>query len=166
MIPMIEDFIIQEIERRVTEAMPETSESDSGDAETFVVSFESRKFTPCLQEQENLTVYGEVSAEISVVFFSQKKRYDYSPLYVSLTKKPFIQLADELAAHISLDRCEAVEGPYLSNDAWLIKAKYYVFETEGACEWQPPRIGTEDVSAPDLYPMQEPDESHAPEKII
>ena len=61
-------------------------------------------------------------------------------------------------ASTSLDRrpepntCETVEGPYLSNDAWIISAKYYVFKIGDGLEWQPPRAGERGTSAPDLYP--------------
>lgn len=167
MIPKIEDLLIEGLERRITEALPETSASSDGDEpETFVTTFETRSFNPCIQEQENLTVYGEVTAEISVILYSQRTRYDYTALYISFAKDPYIRLAPGVSAVIGLEKCEAVEGPYLSNDAWLFKTRYFVFEVDDAQEWQQPRLGNTGKSAPEIYPRPEPDTRHEPEEHI
>lgn len=166
MIPNIETILIEALERRIVEALPETAPNPEAEPETFVSSFETRKFTPCIQAQETLTIFGEVEAEISVVFYSQKERMDYTPLYVSLAKNRYIKLAEGVFACVRLGKCEAVEGPYLSNDAWIISAKYYVFEIGDGLEWQPPRAGERGTSVPDLYPRPTWDKRDEPEAVI
>ena len=166
MIPHVEDILVAELERRICEAMPETAPGVDGEAETFVTTFESRKFTPCIQEQGNITVYGEVEAEISVVLYSHKQRYDYTPLYVSFAKNTHIKLADGISACVSIDKCEAVEGPYLSNDAWLFKATYYIFDIEDVVDYAPPHLGTATTDAPDIYPRPVWDARNEPEAHI
>jgi hypothetical protein len=166
MIPRIEDLLVEELERRIVEAMPETAPGSCREPETFVTTFETRRFTPCIQEQENVRVYGAVQAELSVIFYSQKERCDFTPLYVSFARNPCIQITEGVSVTVKLDRCEAAEGPYLSNDAWLIKAEYYIFEIEDAHEWQPPRAGGSDALAPDIFPRPEPDASDEPEAHV
>ena len=157
---------MRELERRITEALPDAAASADGEAETFVSSFESRKFVSCVQEQglsvssqqclsipsrmRHVIVYGEVTAEIAVTFYSQKARMDYTPLYVSFALNPFLQLADRAAwAKVEFDRCEAVEGPYLSNDVWLLKMTYLIFEIDDAHGWDRPRTGDISISRPE-----------------
>jgi hypothetical protein len=166
MIPHIEDILIGELERRIVEALPGTAPNPNQEPETFTTTFESRKVVPCIQIQENASIFATVAAEISVVFYSQRERYDYSPLYVSFARNPYIKLAEGVSAAIVMDRCEAVEGPYLSNDAWLVKAEYYIFEVVDGQEWQSPRLGNTGTSAPDLYPRPKPDLRDEPEAHI
>ena len=165
MIPSIETLLVEELERRIVAAMPETAPSEDGEPETFVTTFESRTFKPCLQEQENLVVYGKVEAELSVIFYTQKTRNDFTRLYVSLAKNPHLH-TDGMAASIEFKKCEAVEGPYLSNDAWLFSVTYFIFETVEVQDWQPPRIDTSDASARDIYPRPEPDLRSEPEAHV
>ncbi len=166
MIPSIETLLVEELERRIVAAMPETAPSEDGEPETFVSTFESRTFKPCVQEQENLVVYGKVEAELSVIFYSQKARNDLTPLYVNFAKHPFLRIADGMLATVEFKKCEAVEGPYLSNDAWLFGLTYYIYETVEVQEWQPPRIGESDASAREIYPRPEPDLRSEPEAHV
>ena len=169
MIPRVEDLLIAELERRIVEALPDTAPNPNLEAETFTTTFESRKVAPCIQVQENIVIYATVEAEISVIFYSQRERYDYSPLYVSFARNPYIKLAEGLpniSAAIVMDRCEAVEGAYLSNDAWLFKTRYSIFEIDDGQEWQSPHLGNTGTSAPDLYPRPKPDLRDEPEVHI
>jgi len=162
MILRVEDLITRELERRIVEALPETSPGESGEPETFTTTFESRRFTPCVREQENLVFFGEVEAELSVIIYSRRARYDYSPLYASLARDPYIKLDEGLSAAVAMLRCEAVEGPYLTSDAWLFKVTYPIFGVEAAHVWQPPRLANAQTSAQDVYPRSEPDTRNEP----
>jgi hypothetical protein len=148
-IPRVEDILVTELERRIAAAIPDTRPSDGEEPETFVISIEGRTVTRSVQEQSGLTAYAWVTAEIAVVFFSQKKRYDYSALIADLARNPMIELGETLYARVEIERSEAVEGPYLSNDAWLFTAAYPVVEIEERQVWQRPRIGNVTPRNPD-----------------
>lgn len=166
MIPRIEDYVIEELEKRICDALPDTAPNENQQQETFVVSIETRKFTPCVQAQENFVIFGEVEAELTVVFYSQKQRVDYTPLYICLAKNPYIKLADGVSARIGIDHCEAVEGPYLSNDAWLIRITYPIFDFESGLEWQQPHLGDADTNTLNFYPRAAWDKRNEPEGVI
>ena len=166
MIPKVEDILVTELERRICEALGDMVASPDLDPESFTTAFETRKFTACIQEQANIVVFGVMESELSVIFYSQKERIDYTALYVSLARNPFIRLADGISAVVGLEKCEAVEGPYLCNDAWLIKARYHIFEIEDGQNHQPPRLGNSTTGAPDLYPRPAWDKRNEPEAVI
>lgn len=166
MIPKVEDILVTELERRICEALGDMVASPDGDPETFTTTFETRKFTRCIQEQANIRIFGEVKAELSVIFYSQKERIDYSPLYASIARDPYIKLAEGVNATIGIDKCEAVEGQHLSNDAWLFGVNYFVFEIDDDREFQPPRLDTASTAAPDLYPRPEWNDRDEPETVI
>lgn len=167
MIPNIEDLLIAELERRIVVAMPETvrTESEPGDGETletFVTTVETRTVTRNVQEQNTCIIFAWVKAEIAVIFYSQKKRYDYSPLVASFALNPAIKLGNEVYAKVEIQKCEAVEGPYLSNDAWLFVATYPVIEVEDGQNWEVPQIVNVTIEAPDIYPRAEQDTTNEP----
>ena len=56
-----------------------------------------------------------------------------------------------------------MEGPYLSNDAWLFRAEYPVFEVEPGHTWLAPNIGRVSVGVQDIYPRALPDTKDEPE---
>ena len=157
MIPRVEDILIEQLEQRIVTAMPDT-QSGSGDEnedesepESFVIYLEERTITRNVQEQNGLTAFAWVRAEIIVVFFSQKKRYDYSALIADFARNPMIHLGGSLYAKVEIERSEAVEGPYLSNDAWLFVAAYPIVEIEDGQTWKIPRIANVTTSAPDIF---------------
>lgn len=163
MIPKVEDILVAGLERRICEILGDVVAGTDNEPETFVTTFETRRFTPFRQEETSITIFGEVNAELSVVFYSQKQRIDYSPLYASIASNPFIDLGAGISAFIEIDHCEAAEGPYLSNDAWLIKASYYVFEVDDATGYQPPIIAAAATSEYDVYPTPQPYQPNEPE---
>lgn len=161
MIPRIEDAIVEALEARICAAIPETSPGAGDDPETFVTTIETRKFTPCVQAEGNYTVFGEVEAEISVVLYSQKARYDYSALMADFAKNPVVMILG-VPVVMTIDRCESVEGPHITNDAWGIKTKYQIYDIEEGQEWQEPEIGVEIVNEHDLYPEPQPYQPNEP----
>lgn len=162
MIPRIEDAIVETLEARICAAIPETSPGEGNNPETFVTMIETRKFTPCLQEESRYTVFGEVEAEISVVLYSQKRRYDYSALMADFARNPVINVLG-VPVVMTIDRCESVEGPYLTNDAWGIKAKYHIYDIEERQEWREPEIAKEIAHEYDIYPEPRPYQPNEPE---
>ena len=162
MIPRIEDRLVDELERRIVAAVPETAPGDGTTPETFITTIESRTVVPNVQEQNNLTIFCNVTAEISVIFYSQKIRYDYSALLADFASHPFVNLG-EACAKVRIEKSEAVEGPYLSNDAWLFRAEYPVFSVEPGHAWLTPNIASVTVGTPDLYPRALPDTTNEPE---
>jgi hypothetical protein len=151
MIPRVEDILVAELERRIAVAIPDTRPSEGEEPETFVISIEGRTVTRNAQEQSDLTAYAWVTAEIAVIFFSQKKRYDYSGLMANFARNPMLQLGDRIYAKVEVERSEAVEGPYLSNDAWLFVATYPIVEIEEPQTWEIPRINSVTTGAPDIF---------------
>lgn len=162
MIPRIEDAIIEALEARICAAIPETSPGAGDDPETFVTTIETRKFTPCVQSEGIYKLYGEVEAEISVVLYSRRARYDYSALMADFAKNPVVNVLD-IPVVMTIDRCESVEGPHLTNDAWGIKAKYQIYDTEVGQEWQEPIVGAEIAGEYDIYPEPQPYQPNEPE---
>lgn len=162
MIPRVEDALIAELERRIAAAMPETAPGDADTPETFITTIESRTVVPNVQEENDLTVFCMVTAEISVIFYSQKTRCDYSPLLADFCRHPWIDLGGAWAK-VRIERSEAVEGPYLSNDAWLVRAEYPVFEVEPGHAWLDPNIGRVSAGVQDIYPRALPDTTDEPE---
>ena len=163
MIPRVEDAFVAELERRIVAAVPETAPGDGATPETFVTTVEGRTVVPCVQEDpDGLTVFCTVRAEISVIFYSQKRRNDYSALLADLCRHPWIDLGGAWAK-VRIERSEAVEGPYLSNDAWLFVAEWPVFEAEPGHGWEEPRIGRTSAGAKDIHPQPRPDLTDEPE---
>jgi hypothetical protein len=162
MIPRVEDILVAELERRIVEAMPETAPGDGQTPETFVITVEGRTIARNVQEQNTLTVFAWVTAEITAVFFSGKTRCDYSALIADFARNPMITLGEGVYAKVEIEKSEAVEGPYLSNDAWLFTARYPVVETEPGQTWQPPSIANVTVGSPDIYPRPEWDARNNP----
>jgi hypothetical protein len=162
-IPRIEDTLIAELERRIVAAVPDTAPGDGESPETFVTTIESRTIAPNVQEGNDATVYCRVTADISVVFFGQKRRYDFSALLVDFAKRPFIELGDGFAAKVAIERSEAIEGPYLSNDAWLFRIEYPVFSIEPMHGWQQPQVNQPTVGSHDIYPRAEWDRTNEPD---
>ena len=162
MIPRVEDTLVAELERRIAAAMPETAPGGADTPETFVTSIESRTVVPNVQEENDLTVFCMVIAEISVIFYSQKSRCDYSPLLADFCCHPWIDLGGAWAK-VRIERSEAVEGPSLSNDAWLFRAEYPVFEVEPGHAWLTPKIGRVSAGVQDIYPRALPDTTNEPE---
>ena len=163
MIPRVEDVLVAELERRIVAALPETAPGDETTPETFITTVEGRTVVRNVQEQNTLTVFAWVTAEISVIFYSQKQRYDYSALVADFARNPMIQLGEGIFAKVEIEKSEAVEGPYLSNDVWLFTAKYPVVEVEDGQEWQPPKIANVTVGAPDIYPRSEWNKTDEPD---
>lgn len=162
MIPRIENAIVAALEARICAAIPETAPGAEGEPETFVTTIETRQFTPCVQAGGNYTLYGEVEAEISVVLYSQRARYDYSALMADFAKKPVIHvLGDQVV--MTIDRCESVEGPHLTNDAWSIKVKYHIYDIDESQDWQEPIVGAETMGEYDICPKPQPYQPHEPE---
>ena len=56
-----------------------------------------------------------------------------------------------------------MEGPYLSNDAWLVRAEYPVFEVKSGHTWLAPNIGRVSAGVQDIYPRALPDTTDEPE---
>lgn len=162
MIPNVEDILIAELERRIVAGVPDTAPGDGNTPETFITTVESRTFVRNVQEQSGLVVFGFVTAEITVIFYSRKRRYDYSALLADFARSPAIRLADGVHAKIEMEKSEAVEGPYLSNDAWLFRATWPVLEIEEERGWENPRIAKVTVGAPDIYPRPEWDQTNEP----
>lgn len=162
MIPRIEDAIVDALEKRICAAIPETAPGEGEKPETFVTMIETRKFTPCLQSESSYTVYGEVEAEISVVLYSKKRRYDYSALMADFARNPIVNVLG-VPVVMTVDRCESVEGPFLTNDAWGIKAKYHIYDIEEEQEWREPEIAREIAHEYDIYPKPQPHQPHEPE---
>ena len=156
MIPNVEDILIAELERRIVAAMPDTAPGDGLTPETFVTTIEERTIKRNVQEQNELTIFCQVTAAISVIFFSQDRRYDYSALMANFARNPTIKLGEGIYAKVEIEQSETVgEGPYLNNDAWLFKTTYPVFEVEDSHAWQTPQIANVTVGAPDIYPRAE-----------
>lgn len=162
MIPRIEDAIIENLERRICAAIPETAPGEGDEPETFVTTIETRKFTTSVQGQGNITIYGEVEAEISVILYSQKRCYDYSALLADFAANPCMSIFG-VPVWLTIDRCEAVEGQHLTNDGWGFKARYYIFEVEDGADWRQPNVGAEFASEYDIYPEPRPYLPHEPE---
>jgi hypothetical protein len=162
MIPRVEDILIAELERRIVAAMPETAPGDGNTPETFITTVEGRTIQRNVQEQSTLTCFAWVTAEISVIFYSQKMRYDYSALIAGFARNPTIKLGEGVFAKVEIEKSEAVEGPYLSNDAWLFTAKYPIVEVEDGQTWEPPNVANVTVGAPDIYPRPEWDSTNDP----
>lgn len=166
MIPRVEDILIAELERRIVEALPETAPGDGGTPETFITSIEERSVVRNLQEQNTLTILCWVTVEIAVIFYSQKKRYDYSPMLAEFARNSLIRLGSdgqtEVHAKVEIKKSEAVEGPYLSNDAWLFVANYPVVRVEEGQTWEEPRIANVTVGVEDIYPPAKWDETNEP----
>ncbi|MDR1874374.1 MAG: hypothetical protein LBQ90_05075 [Synergistaceae bacterium] len=152
MIPRVEDILIAELERRIVAAMPDTAPGDGTTPETFITVIEERTVTRNVQEQNALTIFAWVTAEIAVIVYSQKRRYDYSPLLADFAGNPMIKLGDGVFAKVEIEKSEAVEGPYLSNDAWLFKATYPIVGVEDGRTWQPPNIANVTVGVQEIYP--------------
>ncbi len=163
----IEDGLIKALEDRIVKTVADTAPSIQDDPETFVVTIESRKFEPNKQEESKGVVYGRVEAEISVCFFSQKTRYDYTAMMADFANNPFLEIPGALPAMISdLTSETALEGPYLTTDVWGFKAHYFICGTGEDKEWQIPRINGETPRAAEIYPADEPYEPNSPEAVL
>ena len=97
-----------------------------------------------------------------MIFYSQKTRCDYSPLLADFCRHPWIDLGGVYAKG-RIEGSEAAEGPYLSNDAWLFRAEYPVFEVEPGHAWLSPKIGRVSAGVQDIYPRALPDTTNEPE---
>lgn len=131
MIPHVETIIRGEIERRIVAALPGTAPSDGTTPETFVITAEERKVTPCVQDQDDVTIFCTVEVVFSVLFYSRKMRYDYSPLLADMAKNPHLALPGPLHARIRWEESVAVdsqEGPHLTCEGWMVRVEYEVFE--------------------------------------
>lgn len=163
----IEDGLIKALEERIVSTVADTAPSIQDAPETFVVTIESRKFEPNKQEESRGVIYGRVEAEISVCFFSQKTRYDYSAMMADFANNPYIQIDDSLPAMITDMRSDtAIEGPYLITDVWGFNVHYYISGTGEDKEWQLPQIHGETPNVAEIYPKDEPYDPNAPEAII
>jgi hypothetical protein len=162
-IPRVEDILVAELERRIVAALPETAPGNDQTPETFITTVEGRTVVRNVQEENTLTVFAWVTAEISVIFYSQKTRYDYSALVADFARNPTVKLNDGVFAKVEIEKSEAVEGPYLSNDAWLFTAKYPVVEVEDGQIWEAPNIARVMVGAPDIYPRSEWNKTNEPD---
>lgn len=151
MIPRVEDLLVSALEARIVAVMPETAPGAEG-AEPFITTIEKRKVTPCVQEQETLRRSCTVDAEISVILYNQKHRYDYSALLADFAVRPWLDLGDGVHAQVAMVESETVEGPYLSQDAWLFKARYGIYDTEAVTDWQSPAIHDVAQGDQDIYP--------------
>ena len=167
MIPRVEELLIDALEARIVRAVPETAPSKRNEPETFVTTIESRKFDMCVQEQSNGVIYGCVEAEFSVVFFSDKNRYDYSAMMADFARNPFVQIPGALPAQILEMLSEtALEGAHLTTDVWGFKVLYYITGDGEDKEWQIPHINAETAEAAEIFPADKPHDPNSPEEII
>lgn len=167
MIPRVEELLIEALEARIVCTVPETAPSKRDEPETFVTTIESRKFDMCVQEQSNGVIYGSVEAELSVTFFSDKIRYDYSAMMADFARNRFVQIPGTLPAQITEMSSEtALEGPYLTTDVWGFKVMYYITGDGADREWQLPEIRTVGVLAKEIFPADKPRDPNSPEEII
>lgn len=167
MIPRVEELLIEALEARIVRAVPETAPSKRDEPETFVTTIESRKFDMCVQEQSNGVTYGCVEAELSVVFFSDKHRYDYSAMMADFARNRFVQIPGALPAQILEMLSEtALEGPHLTTDVWGFKVLYYITGDGEDKEWQLPRLNAETAEAAEIFPADKPHDPNSPEEII
>ncbi|MCQ4765074.1 MULTISPECIES: hypothetical protein [Cloacibacillus] len=163
----IEDGLIKALEDRIVRTVADTAPSIQDDPETFVVTIESRKFEPNKQVESRGVMYGKVEAEVSVCFFSQKTRYDYSAMMADFANDPFLQIEDALPAMISDMNSEtALEGPYLTTDVWGFQVHYYISGTGEDKEWQLPQIHGETPQAAEIFPIDEPYDPNSPEAVL
>jgi hypothetical protein len=176
-VPNIEDIVVRELERRIVAAVPDTAPGNGETPETFVSTVESRLVERNMQEQSaphswtapgtgSLTLYAWVTAEVVVIFYSQKRRYDYCRLIADFASDPMVKLTEGVFARVEMRRSESAdnpymhvtEGPYLNSDAWLFEVKYPVIALSPEHEWQPPLIANVTTGAPDIFAKpEEPD---------
>lgn len=167
MIPRVEELLIDALEARIVCTVPETAPSKRDEPETFVTMIESRKFNMCVQEQSCGVIYGSVEAELSVTFFSDKIRYDYSSMMADFARNPFLQIHKALPAQILEMQSEtALEGPYLTTDVWGFKVLYYITGDGEENEWQIPSINAVTAEAAEIFPEDKPHDPNSPEAII
>lgn len=167
MIPRVEELLIEALETRIVCTVPETAPSKRDEPETFVTTIESRKFDMCVQEQSSGVIYGSVEAELSVTFFSNKIRYDYSAMMADFARNPFLLIPGALPAQILEMLSEtALEGPYLTTDVWGFKVLYCITGDGEDNEWQIPRINAETAETAEIFPEDKPHDPNSPEEII
>ena len=167
MIPRVEDALIAELERRVAESVPESAPAPEARPETFVVAIEERRFEKCRQEESAVTIYGRVEAAVSVCFYSQKTRYDYSAMMASFSGNPHLQIGGGLPAEIvEINSATVEEGPYLTSDAWTFTVRYYIWDDGEGKEWRRPAINSEETAEPCVFPQPRPYDPNSPEAVI
>lgn len=167
MIPKIEEMLISSLEKRVTETVSGVAPSFSAAPETIVTTIESRKFEMNLQDQGNGLVYGLVEAEISVCFFSDRVRYDYSAMMASFAENPFLEIEGASPAQIMRMESESIiDGAYLCQDAWGFMVRYYITGDGFEKEWQVPKINSETAQKYDVYPRDMPYMPHEPKTVL
>lgn len=167
MIPRIEDLLIAALEDRIVSTVPDTAPSQRDEPETFVVTIESRVFEPNVQQQSNGAFYGAVDAEVSVVFFSDRTRYDYSAMMADFAQNPYVEIPDGLPAKIiELGSETALEGPHMTTDVWGFKLHYYIYGDGEDKEWQLPQIHSETPQAAEIFPIDEPYDPNSPEAVL
>ena len=112
-------------------------------------------------------IYGSVEAELSVTFFSNKIRYDYSAMMADFARNPFLLIPGALPAQILEMLSEtALEGPYLTTDVWGFKVLYCITGDGEDNEWQIPRINAETAETAEIFPEDKPHDPNSPEEII
>ena len=167
MIKRIEELLIEALEARIVRTVPETAPSKHDEPETFVTTIESRNFDMCVHDQSNGAIYGCVEAELSVVFFSDRTRYDYSAMMADFAQNPFLQVTGALPVQIKSMMSEAaLEGPYMTTDVWGFKLVYYITGDGEDKEWQLPEVHGEHPAAEEIFPVTKPYDPNSPEAII
>ena len=167
MIPMMERLIIVEMEKRVSDALPELALNTDGNVKQITTYFEKRTCHRNVQEQSGVKFFGHVEALVSVNFKTNGQEFvDKTPLLASFMERPYLAVDGDTHPLCEIVGSEIADGPYLDVDVFVFKVTYPIYDRIDGQEWQPPQLGTATTDAPDIYPRPQWDASNEPEARI
>ena len=147
---MIEQKIKDHLESLIAATLPGIPLNERGKSRSLVIAFERRSLSPLMQEQEDLRIYGWVTAVVSCAFFNNDNDWaDKSALLKPVCKEPVLFTADGLPVKITLSEAELEDRRALTADVLLFEVTYPLYDLiepgtspeEVRASWDP-AIGT------------------------
>ena len=138
MIPAIERMIVEELERRIVQALPELATNEEGKPQQITTRIEKRTCKRNVQEQSNVKFFGEVEALVSVEFYTGGQEFvDKTPLIASFMDYPFLAVDGDAYPRCEVDGSEIANGPHLDVDVVVFKVTYPIYDRLEMQAYQP-----------------------------
>lgn len=167
MIPAIERMIVEALERRISEALPELDTNKNGAPEQITSHIEKRTCKRNVQEQSGLKLFGKVEALLSVEFYTNGQEFvDKTPLIASFMENPYLTIDGDRHPLCEIEGSEIADGPHLDTDVFVFKVTYEIYDRLDGRVYQSPRLGNIDTDAPDIYPRPTWDGRNEPESVV
>lgn len=126
---MIEQNIKNHLESLIAAALPGIPLNERGKSRSLVIAFERRSLSPLFQEQEDLRIYGWVTAVVSCTFFSNDNDWaDKTELLKAVCREPVLFTADGLPVKIALSEADLEDRRALTADVLLFEVTYPLYD--------------------------------------